>query len=140
MWQTLANGMWMTIAGVAGALLSVVDRVILGTMVSLAAVAYYSTPQELIGKLTLIPMALSAVLFPALSAAAARGTDDVTHLFTRGIRYTFAMLAPLAIIGAALAREWVGLWLGDEFSHASHHVVQWLSLAVLLQSLAVMGP
>jgi len=135
--QTFTGGVWMTVTSVAGALLTVVDRFILGAMVSLAAIAYYSTPHELIGKLTLIPMALSAVLFPAMSAAAARESDDVVRLFTRGMRYTFVLLLPVAAIGAGLAREWLALWLGLEFSQASQHVVQWLCLSVLLQSLAV---
>lgn len=135
--QTLANGLWMTLAGIAGALLTVVDRFILGASASLAAIAYYSTPQELIGKLTLVPMALSAVLFPQLSAAAAHGTDGLDRLFMRGMRYTFALLIPPLAVGAAVAHEWLGVWLGAEFSAASTHVVQWLCLAVLLQSLAV---
>ncbi|HUU33212.1 MAG TPA: oligosaccharide flippase family protein [Vicinamibacterales bacterium] len=135
--RTLAGGIWMTLAGVAGAALTVVDRLILGAMVSLAAIAFYSTPQELIGKLTLVPMALSAVLFPALSAAAARESNDLTRLFTRGIRYTFALVFPLAAVGAGLANEWLGLWLGKDFALPSHHVAQWFCLSVLLQSLAV---
>ncbi len=135
--QTMTGGLWMTVASVAGALLTLVDRFILGAMVSLAAIAYYSTPHELIGKLTLIPMALSAVLFPAMSSSAARESADVVRLFTRGMRYTFVLLLPVVAIGAGLAREWLALWLGGEFSQSSQHVVQWLCLSVLLQGLAV---
>lgn len=132
----LVNSGWMTVTSLAAAAHGVVDRFVLGAHVSLAAVAYYSTPQELVGKLTVIPMAISAVLFPALGAAAAGG-GDLPELFARGMRLTFALLLPVAATAAAAAPEWLGVWLGPAFSEASYRVTQLLCLSVLLQSLAV---
>jgi len=133
----VSTGMWMNVASMAGAVLAYVDRFILGAMLSLSAVAFYSTPQELVGKLTVVPVALSGVLFPALSSARARASDEVAGLFSRGLTYTFALLVPAVAIAAALAPEWIDLWLGSEFARESAHAVQWLLLSVLLQSLAI---
>ncbi|MCC6992462.1 MAG: oligosaccharide flippase family protein [Acidobacteria bacterium] len=135
--DVVATGWWMNVASVAGAALAYVDRFVLGSLLSLAAVAFYATPQELIGKLTVVPVALSAVLLPALSSADARRSDDVSRLFSRGLVYTFALLLPVAAIAAALAPEWLGLWLGAEFSRESAQAAQWLLLSVVLQSLAI---
>ena len=42
-----SSGLWMTIANVCGALIAVSDRVVIGSLLSVAAVAYCATPQEL---------------------------------------------------------------------------------------------
>lgn len=133
----MATGWWMNVATVAGVALSYVDRLVLGRVLSLAAIAFYATPQEVIGKLTVVPVALSSVLLPALSSASARQSGELTRLFSRGLTYTFALLFPVAAIGAALAPEWLALWLGAEFSRASSQAARWLLLSVMLQSLAI---
>lgn len=132
-----ATGWWMNVATMTGAALAYVDRFVLGSLLSLAAVAYYATPQELIGKLTVVPVALSAVLLPALSSADARQSGEVAVLFARGLTYTFVLLAPIAAVGAALAPEWLGLWLGGDFAREGTTASQWLLLSVVLQSLAI---
>lgn len=133
----VSSGWWMNVANLAGVALTYVDRLILGAMLSLAAVAFYATPQELVGKLTVVPVALSAVLFPALSSAQARQSTDLVGLFSRGLTYTFVLLLPVVMVAAALAPEWLGAWLGGEFARESARPAQWLLLSVLLQSLAI---
>jgi O-antigen/teichoic acid export membrane protein len=132
-----ATGWWMNVATMTGAALAYVDRFVLGSLLSLAAVAYYATPQELIGKFTVVPVALSAVLLPALSSADARRSGELPLLFTRSLTYTFALLAPVATVGAALAPEWLGVWLGADFAREGTTAAQWLLLSVVLQSLAI---
>jgi O-antigen/teichoic acid export membrane protein len=131
------GGLWMTVASVTAAALALVDRFVVGAMVSIAAITYYAAPQELIGRLTLVPAALGAVLFPALSAAATRATDETARLFSRGLGWTFVVLAPIAAVLAAFAPEWLAVWLGPAFAGTSRQVVQWFSLSVLFQSLTV---
>jgi len=136
--EVASTGLWMTLANVAGAVLAYVDRVVLGLTVSVGALAFYSTPQELIGKLTVVPVALNSVLYPAISARSqAAGQDTGSRLYAQGLAYTFVLLLPIALVSAALAPEWLRMWLGASFAASSHGVVTWLSLSVLLQSLAV---
>jgi O-antigen/teichoic acid export membrane protein len=132
-----ATGWWMNVATMTGVALAYADRFVLGSLLSLAAVAYYATPQELIGKLTVVPVALSAVLLPALSSADARQSGEVAVLFARGLTYTFVLLVPVAAVGAALAPEWLDLWLGADFAREGTTASQWLLLSVVLQSLAI---
>jgi O-antigen/teichoic acid export membrane protein len=137
-WRALVHGgLWMTVASLAGAVLALVDRLVVGALVSVAAIAFYAAPQELIGRLTLVPMALGAVLFPALSAAATKTGDEAARLFARGLGWTFVVLAPIAAVLAAFAPEWLAVWLGPAFAGTSRQVVQWFSLSVLFQSLTV---
>ncbi len=61
-------GGWMTVSNVLGPLMVTFDRFLIGSIISIAAVAYYSIPYEVVTKLWLISSALIGVLFPAFSA------------------------------------------------------------------------
>jgi O-antigen/teichoic acid export membrane protein len=135
--EVVSTGLWMTVANVAGAVLTYIDRFVVGTMTSVGALTLYATPQELVGKLNVVPVALGSVLFPALSSAGERGTAEVPQLYFRGLAYTFVLLFPPVAFATALAPEWLTLWLGPEFGRGSYAAVQWLCLAALLQSLAI---
>ena len=140
-WQplrsVLVSGWWINVATMVGVALSYADRVALGRLVTLDAVAHYATPQELVSKLTVAPVAVNTVLLPAMSAARATGDADVVRHFGRGLTYSFLLLLPVVTTGAALAPELLGAWLGVEAAAASTRATQWLLLAVLLQSLAI---
>ena len=58
----------MTVSNVLGPLMVTFDRFLIGSIISIAAVAYYSIPYEVVTKLWLISSALIGVLFPAFSA------------------------------------------------------------------------
>jgi O-antigen/teichoic acid export membrane protein len=131
------TGMWMTIANIAGTLIAYLDRFVLGALATLATVAYYATPQELITKLTVVPMSVSGVLFPVFSAAAASGNPGLRGLFGKMSTYIFVLLAPVTLTGAAFAPELLRIWLGGDFSAASAQAVRWFCFGVLLNSLAV---
>src|SRR5207245_7684956 len=51
-------GGWMTVSNVIGPLMSTLDRFVIGSMISVASVAYYATPQHVLGQLLRVPGAL----------------------------------------------------------------------------------
>ena len=63
----LSSGGWMTVSNVISPLLSIVDRFLIGAMVSVGAIALYTTPYEMAAKLQIVPGALVRVLFPSFS-------------------------------------------------------------------------
>lgn len=132
----LGFGGWLTVTNVVGPLMTYLDRFVIGALFDLAAVAYYTTPYELVTKLWLIPFALTAVLFPAFSGALAQGSTASTALMTRSIAAVFAVVFPAVIFAVAFAREGMALWLGDGFASHSFRVLQWLAAGVLVNSMA----
>src|SRR6266850_6479155 len=86
-WQRAAAGPllrfggWMTVTNVVGPLMVTLDRFLIGAMVSMAAVAYYATPYEIVTKLWLIPGALVGVMFPAFSTSFAQDRDRAALLY-----------------------------------------------------------
>ena len=57
-------GGWMTVSNVIGPIFFYADRVLLGFKLSAEAVAYYSTPYDVVIRVLMIPAALIDVVFP----------------------------------------------------------------------------
>jgi O-antigen/teichoic acid export membrane protein len=131
----LRFGGWMTVTNIVGPLMVVLDRFLIGALTSVAAVAYYATPYQAVSQIGIIPVALVGVLFPAFAAIGAR--SRTTALLNRSAKYIFLALFPIVVILVILAREILSLWLGVEFAQNSTVILQWLSVGVLINNLAL---
>jgi len=129
-------GAWMTVTNVIGPLMVYLDRFVIGAIVSVAAVAYYATPYEIVTKLLIVPNAILGVLFPAFAASHRQDHDQMVRLFARGTKYIALILFPMILVITAFAREGLQWWLGDEFARYSTPVLQCLVIGVLLNGLA----
>lgn len=130
-------GSWMTVTNIVGPLMTYLDRFIIGAVISVAAVAYYTTPSEVVSNLALIPGSITAVLFPAFAVNFRSDHGRARLLFNRGVKYTFLTLFPVTLLIMALAHKGLQLWLGNEFAENSLRVLQWLAFGRLLNSLAL---
>ena len=61
----------VTVTNIVSPIMVSMDRLLIGTLISMAAVAYYATPYEAASKLFIIPSSIVGVLFPAFSSAMA---------------------------------------------------------------------
>jgi O-antigen/teichoic acid export membrane protein len=129
-------GSWMTATNIVGPLMSYMDRFVIGAMVSVAAVAYYTTPSEAVSNLGFVPAGIVGVLFPAFAADFGSNPGRVRLLFKQGLKYTFLVLFPIVLLVMAFAREGLQFWLGLEFANNSLRVLQWLAFGRLINSLA----
>jgi O-antigen/teichoic acid export membrane protein len=127
-------GGWITVSNVAGGLILVLDRLLVGALLSVAAVAYYTTPYEAALKLLVVSSALLAVLFPAF--AAARDSNAITFLYAKGLRYLLIVVFPIVLVVIALAPELLRVWLGAEFAAKSAGLLRLFAVAILVNSLA----
>jgi O-antigen/teichoic acid export membrane protein len=132
----LSFGSWMTISNIIGPFMVYFDRFLIGAMVSMAAVAYYTTPYEVVTKLWFIPAALVFVLYPAFSSIVGHDPVRTVRLFTRGTNYIFMALFPLILIIITFSHEALALWIGSEFADKSTHVLRWIALGVFINSLS----
>ena len=132
----ISFGGWMTVSNIVGPVMVYMDRFFIGAIISVTAVAYYTTPYEVITKLGLISNALIGVLFPAFSTAMAQNRARAARLLGRGINYIFLALFPLVLIIVTMAHEGMALWLGVGFADNSAFVLQWLSVGVFINSIA----
>jgi O-antigen/teichoic acid export membrane protein len=132
----LVSGGWLTLSNIVSPFMGYVDRFVIGATVSAAAVAYYATPQEIVTKLWIIPGALTAVLFPAFAAQAARKDAQAWALYDRAVWILFAVLLPICSVLGVGAEPILRLWIGRELAAHSAPILQVFSLGILINCLA----
>lgn len=128
-------GTWMTVSNIVGPLMLSFDRFLIGSMISVAAVAFYSVPYEVVMRLALVPAALVGVLFPAFSTTVVSDRARLIFLFESGTKYIFLALFPVTLILITFAPEALQFWLGSEFARQSATVAQILAIAIFINSL-----
>ena len=130
-------GGWMTLSNIVGPMMVYLDRFLIGAMVSMAAVAFYATPMQLMEKSLIFPAALIGVLFPAFSASFLQDRQRSLRLFRLSLKLTFMAIFPVCLLISTFAREGLEFWLGAEFARNSYQVLQLLALGAFLNSLAL---
>jgi O-antigen/teichoic acid export membrane protein len=135
-WPALKLGTWMTVSNIVGPLMMYLDRFLIGSLLSVSAVAYYTAPFDLTSRLLAVPAAISAVLFPAFAASLAQNVGETRSIFTRGVKYIFLIVFPIVLVIAAFAPEGLRVWLGGTFSEHGAIVLRWLAMGTLLNCLA----
>ena len=129
-------GSWMTVTNIVGPLMVYLDRFLIAALASMTAVAYYTTPYEVVTKIGIIPAALVGVLFPAFSSSFVHSRSYTARLFSQGVRFIFLGMFPVTLFIVTFANEGIDFWLGAEFAQNSGCVLQWLAAGVFINSLA----
>lgn len=130
----ISFGSWLTISNVIGPIMLYMDRFLIASMISVASVAYYTTPYEVIIKLLIIPSATLAVMFPAFTSSFSQGALQVTRLYHKTMRYVFLIMLPLIFLICLFSEQALTLWINSDFAHKSFRVAQLLALGVFVNS------
>ncbi len=133
----LRFGGWISVSNLISPIMVSMDRFFIGSVLSVAAVAYYATPHEVVTKLLFVPGAIVGVLFPAFSTSFVQDPERTSGLFRRTVKLTFLIVFPVALAIVLFAREGLQWWLGASFASNGFRVTQWLAVGVLLNSLAL---
>ena len=131
-------GGWMSICNLLDPLFLYSDRMILGVVVSMNAVAFYATPFDMVSRLWLIPDALNTALFPAYASSMKRDGRRATALLEKAGHYLFPLILAPVLLVTLFARQILTVWIDASFAAHSAVVLQWLAAGVLLSSLARM--
>jgi len=132
-----AYGGWIMVTQIVNPILIYLDRFLIGSLLSMTAVTFYTAPYEVVTRLQIIPASLTMTLFPTFSAL--EGIEDrqkLGTLFTRSAKYILLSLGPIIIALVLFAKELLLIWLGTDFANKSAVVLQILALGVLINSLA----
>jgi O-antigen/teichoic acid export membrane protein len=129
-------GSWMTVSNLVGPLMTTIDRFVIGSLLSVGAIAYYTTPYEVVSKLWLIPVSVLSVMFPAFSTSFVQDRDRAAMLYARSVKYLLLVLFPLILLVVALAQDGLKIWLGADFALHSARVLQWLAVGAFINCLA----
>jgi O-antigen/teichoic acid export membrane protein len=130
-------GGFITISNIISPLLANIDRFIIGALVSVTAVAYYTTPYEVVTKIWIIPGALTSVLFPAFSTSYIQDKERTLRLFHLSVKYIFIALFPIVVGIVAFSADGIEFWLGAEFARHSARLLQFMAIGVFFNSFAL---
>jgi len=134
--QLLRFGGWITVSSLAGPILVYLDRFLIGSALSMATVAYYTAPFEVVTRLWIIPGSLVMTLFPAFSTLGMTHREDLQLVFVRSIKYLLLATGPLILILLFFSNTILLLWLGPEIAEQSSLTFQILLLGTLVGLLA----
>ena len=125
-------GGWMTVSNLAWPLLMYVDRFLVASVLSAAAAGYYATPSDLLGRFSLVSVAVMNTAFPAMAASFRTDPAHAATLVRRSILAIAAILFVPSLAAAAFSHEILRLWVGDAFAAQAAPVMRCLALAVIL--------
>lgn len=129
-------GGWMTVTNIISPVLVMLDRFLVGSLVSVRAVAYYATPLDIVNNAGIIPGAIAVVLFPAFATTYSRDPGRTASLYAAGLKLNLALMFPVALALAAFGKEGLALWLGSGFAHEAAPVIPWIAIGLLVNALA----
>ncbi len=130
-------GGWMTVSNIVGPMMVNMDRLVIGAVLSISAVTYYTTPFEMILRALVVPGAIAGVCFPMFAEHAKNANSEKSReIYWRSTKYVlWFMLLMLAVI-LPFADTILALWLNREFARQSANVLRILAIGVVINGLA----
>jgi O-antigen/teichoic acid export membrane protein len=112
------------------------DRFFIAGLLTMTAVTYYVTPFEVLSRMLYAPVAIVGVLFPALTTAFVVDRERMAEIYSQASRILLLTILPPVSVVFFFAPEGLSVWLGQDFRDASSIVVRWLSVGVIVNTLA----
>ena len=135
----MTYGGWVTVSAFVGPILMYSDRFAIGALMSVAAVAYYTGPADMLNRALVVPASLGSTLFPAFSSLEAAGEmRKLEDLYARSLKYLIVVMGPPLLLIAAFARQILTAWLGPMFAERGHAFFATLSIATFLSCLSIL--
>jgi O-antigen/teichoic acid export membrane protein len=110
------------------------DRFVIGAVLSVQAVPYYTAPFEAVSKALIIPSAIVQALFPVLGTLRAASREQFARLYAHGLKYTLLIMTPLIIGVILFAGNILAIWIGKSFAAKGTLVLQLLAVGMLLNA------
>lgn len=132
----LRFGSWSTITNAVSPLMMYMDRFLIGSALSLAAVTHYVTSYEVASKLMIIPGSVLAAVFPAIAATFAADVTRMARLYGRAQRLVLLIMYPLVLPVVVFAQEGLRSWMGPALPPESAVVLRWLALGIFINAMA----
>ena len=130
-------GGWMSVSNIVSPMLIYLDRFMLGGLVGVAAVGYYTAPFDGVMRMLIIPASLMGAVYPSISALAATGNHEAIHsVYAEAVKKTVLLLVVPVLILAIFGPWLLRLWLGEAFAEQGQTAVRILAFGVLLNAVA----
>lgn len=127
-------GGWVTLSNLINPVLGSMDRMLVGSVLNAAAVAFYTVPFNLVSRLSILPGSLVSSLFPRLT----RGSEeDSSRLASDAVLTLSAVMTPVVVAAIAALPLFMRLWVGQAFALHAVPVGVAMLVGVWINSLAL---
>jgi O-antigen/teichoic acid export membrane protein len=134
----LGFGGWVTVSGAINPILTYFDRFLMGSLMSIAAIGFYTPPFMIATKIGILPGSLAAALFPAFSTSYGRGDSEwIKKALVRSLKYLLLLVGLGAVVLMFFARPILTLWVGAKFAAEGTLALQILAAGAVINSLAL---
>jgi O-antigen/teichoic acid export membrane protein len=134
----LGFGGWVTVSGAINPILAYFDRFLMGSIMSISAIGFYTPPFLIATKIGILPGSLAAALFPAFSTSAGRGDSEwIRNALVRSLKYLLLLVGLGAVVLIFFARPILTLWVGPKFAAEGTLALQILAVGAVINSLAL---
>lgn len=127
-------GGWITVSNLISPLMVHMDKIIVSNILGAGKLAVYSAPAEGVSRLVNIPIAITKVLFPKISAA--KTLKEQTELEAKSYVIIALLCAPIVVLGYIFAGEIMTIWMGEAYGVASESVFKILIIGFYFNALA----
>ncbi len=135
--RLLRFGGWVSISQLMTPILIYLDRILIASLTSLAAMAVYVIPYEVIARVRVIPSSLVNALFPSLSEhSVTRSRHEHLRLYSESLRYMLLILFPVFLVLSFMGADIISLWIGPDYAAAGGIVLRILAIGALLNSMS----
>lgn len=135
--EILGYSGWVAVSAALGPALGSIDRFVVGGVVGVTGLGFYTGASEAANRFLLIPATAFAALLPALTLTHARGARDRALEATRAARRQLAaLLLPLCLALFVFAPAILRVWLGPDFASAAGSALRVLAVGVFFGGLA----
>jgi len=112
------------------------DKLIIGALVGVTGLAYFTVAATLANRVLGLTFRLSGVFFPAASALAARGElARLDQVYVKATRYVVYVNAAILVLVAVFAHQILGYWMNEEFARHGAVVLAVMALSQFVDSL-----
>lgn len=126
-------GGWVAITAAISPLLDTIERFIIGAVAGAAAVTHYTVPMQFVGKIKIIPGALSRALFPSFSS---RDIKAGIELSSRSLGMLSSVMTLIVLITLLLLRSFLELWIGEKIASIAAPIGEILLIGIWFNSIA----
>jgi O-antigen/teichoic acid export membrane protein len=134
--ELMQYGGWITVSNLIGPIMIYFDRFIIGSILTLTMLTYYTTPYEVITKLLVIAGSATGVLFPVFANLFLVDKVKLQDLYEKSLKAMLLIMMPMCLFFCLFSYDVLYLWLGEEFAKNSSIVLQLLSMGILFNSIA----
>jgi O-antigen/teichoic acid export membrane protein len=133
----LGFGGWISLSNFVSPLLVYLDRFLIGSLLSVASVSFYTAPYELVIRTRLFPNAIMESIFPRFSSLdLEENVETISDLFLKSFKYVSIVMSFVVFIFLTFSHEILQLWLGSNFADTSNNVLQILSVGLFFNAIA----